>query len=60
VLVTLFIASLAGALVGGAQRVLFKTRKVPFGPYLALGAYVQVLWGPAIVRWYVGTVLGLA
>lgn len=60
VLVTLFIASLVGAGVGGVQRQLFNVRKVPFGPYLALGAYVQILWGAQLLDWYVGSVLGLS
>jgi leader peptidase (prepilin peptidase)/N-methyltransferase len=57
VVFTLFAASVAGALVGVA--VMLKTRqgmeaRVPFGPFLALGALGYVLGGEALVGWYWG------
>ena len=55
VIYTLFASSLAGSLVG----VLFMFRdksgggtKIPFGPFLALGAMTYVFWGPALIHWY--------
>ena len=26
--------------------------RIPFGPYLALGAAVWLFWGPRLVEWY--------
>jgi leader peptidase (prepilin peptidase)/N-methyltransferase len=55
VLVTLFFASLAGALVGlgliAARRGGMKTR-LPFGTFLAAGAVVALFWGPALAEAY--------
>ncbi len=55
VIYTLFASSLAGSLAG----VLFMFRdksgggtKIPFGPFLALGAMTYVFWGPALINWY--------
>jgi leader peptidase (prepilin peptidase)/N-methyltransferase len=55
VLLTTFVGSVSGSVVGvyvvlarGGGR---KT-KVPFGPFLALGALVSLLVGREIVRWY--------
>src|SRR5262245_34733233 len=57
VLVVLFLASLAGAVIGVALSAL-KGRslasRLPFGTFLALGAYAASVWGGAIVSWYVG------
>ncbi len=55
--VVLFLASLAGAIVGvalaaGGRRSL-QTR-LPFGTFLALAAYVASLWGEALLEWYLG------
>ena len=56
VLFTLFVGSLAGSLVGFVM-VLTQGRKdlklrVPFGPFLSLGAMVYVFAGPSLIRWY--------
>ena len=34
-----------------------KTRKdhVPFGPFLALGTLITILWGASILHWYTGS-----
>jgi len=53
-----FLAFLLGAVVGvGLIATKIKTRKdvVPFGPFLALGAMLTILWGEPILRWYTGT-----
>ncbi len=44
----LFVAVFAGAFLG----VLFRRRKLPFGPYLALGGVVAYFHGPALVEAY--------
>jgi leader peptidase (prepilin peptidase)/N-methyltransferase len=57
VLVVLFLSSLAGALIGVSLAAL-KGRtlasRLPFGTFLAMGAYAASLWGGAIVEWYAG------
>jgi len=55
VLVAFFVAFLLGSIVGVYMiAVLKKTRKaqVPFGPFLAVGSYVALFAGGAIVRGY--------
>jgi prepilin signal peptidase PulO-like enzyme (type II secretory pathway) len=57
VVVAFFLAFLFGAVVGVTLIVSKrKTRKdaIPFGPYLALGSVVALLYGPALVRTYLG------
>jgi len=54
--VVLLLAFLFGALVGVTFMVLGKlTRKdaLPFAPYLALAAFIQVFWGEQIWHWYI-------
>lgn len=53
----LFAASIVGAIVGLLQKFVGKeewARPLPFGPYLALGAFVWIFTGPAIWFWYLG------
>jgi leader peptidase (prepilin peptidase)/N-methyltransferase len=59
VLFSLFGGSLVGSLVGLVTLVLGKrvwSAKLPFGPYLALGALVWIFFGDELVRWYIGLV----
>lgn len=52
---TVFLASLFGAFVGiGLILTKGATRKtpIPFGPFLALSAYILCLWGPEVNNWY--------
>ena len=54
-------ASMIGSIVGlGALALGPKARsaKLPFGPYLALGALLWVFAGPAMVGWYLGWLRG--
>ena len=54
-LLTLMVGSVVGAFVGVgllAVKILQKNQYIPFGPYLALGALIAVLWGPEIWQWY--------
>lgn len=54
---TLFAASIVGAIVGLVQKFIVKeewSRPLPFGPYLALGAFTWLFAGPAIWVWYIG------
>ncbi|WP_293169897.1 prepilin peptidase [Oceanithermus sp.] len=54
-LVALAVAVFAGALFG----LLFRRRKLPFGPYLALGGWIALWWGADWVRAYLAY-LGLS
>ena len=56
-LLGLFCGFLAGAVVGVALIVLrHRGRKdhLPFGPFLAFGTLVVLLWGDVVLRWYRG------
>lgn len=55
VLFTIFVASAIGTVVG--MLVMLKTRtsmklKVPFGPFLAIGAIAYIFLGPQLITWY--------
>lgn len=54
---TIFAASIIGSLLG-VTAILAKRRewsaKIPFGPYLALGAAIWLFAGPQILDWYLG------
>jgi leader peptidase (prepilin peptidase)/N-methyltransferase len=53
---TILLAALTGSLVGIALMALGKKGrkdKVPFGPFLSLGALVFILVGDALIAWYV-------
>ena len=57
VLFTIFMGSLAGTIFGLPWAFIQKkTMKaaIPFGPFLALGALVFVLWGAQMIDWYFG------
>jgi leader peptidase (prepilin peptidase)/N-methyltransferase len=61
ILFTVMSASMIGAVIG-VLAILLRRRewsaKIPFGPYLALGALIWLFAGPQIVHWYLSTVLG--
>jgi len=60
-LVAFMAASVSGGLVGAALLVLRrKGRKdaIPFGPFLALGGTLALLWGDSLWRWYAGLLTG--
>ena len=55
VLLTIFLASLTGAVVGlglMAFKGMGRKTPIPFGPFLALGAIMAIFWGTAILEWY--------
>jgi leader peptidase (prepilin peptidase)/N-methyltransferase len=61
VIVFLFIAFFAGAVVGVAVLAARRSEAdhtIPFGPFIALGAFLTMTWGSAIVRWYLTTLGG--
>jgi leader peptidase (prepilin peptidase)/N-methyltransferase len=55
VILTTFLGSLIGSIVG-ISLIILKGKewgsRIPFGPYLAVGALVNILSGQEIVRWY--------
>ena len=57
VLVALMVGIVAGGLVGVlllATRLAGRKDVVPYGPFLAVGAMVSLVWGERIVEWYQG------
>lgn len=54
-----FVALLAGALVGlgmmAREGAAARKRAIPFGPFLAFGGIVGLLYGGELVDWYLGT-----
>lgn len=61
VLFTVLISSMAGAVVGVTTIALGRrewSAKIPFGPYLALGAMLWLFYGPTWVEWYWQFALG--
>jgi leader peptidase (prepilin peptidase)/N-methyltransferase len=61
VIYTLFASSLVGSLAGAL--LMFRDKsgrgtRIPFGPFLALGAMTYVFWGPALIQWYLHTLKG--
>ncbi|CAM3701447.1 prepilin peptidase [Deinococcus frigens] len=57
-LVALIVAVFAGALIGVVQLARKQENRVKFGPFLAFGALVALIWGAGIVAGYRG-MLGL-
>jgi len=60
VLFSVFAGSLAGSLVGLFTLLIGRrvwSAKLPFGPYLALGAVVWMFFGGALVRWYLNVLI---
>jgi leader peptidase (prepilin peptidase)/N-methyltransferase len=55
VILTTFTGSLLGSIIG-VTLIRLKGRewgsKIAFGPYLAVGALISMLWGEEILRWY--------
>jgi leader peptidase (prepilin peptidase) / N-methyltransferase len=55
--ICIFFASLSGAVVGitliGLKKVEWQSR-IPFGPYIVLGALISYFWGARILEWYLG------
>jgi leader peptidase (prepilin peptidase)/N-methyltransferase len=58
VLFTILCSSFIGSVVGVTLMLISSNADskyaVPFGPFLSLGAVIYVLWGEALINWYVG------
>ena len=57
VLLAIFLAALGGA-AGGLLLRRSRFQELPFGPWLALGAWVSFLWGRRLIAAYLAWVLG--
>lgn len=61
VLFTIWIASVAGALLGGSfillSRKNWRAFEIPFGTFLGVAALFVVIWGKQILDWYLGYAL---
>ncbi|AWN24417.1 prepilin peptidase [Deinococcus irradiatisoli] len=53
-LVAVAVAVVAGAVLGIVQRLVIGENRLKFGPYLAIGAVVALLWGESIMAAYRG------
>ncbi len=51
VLYAFFFAAMVGTVVGLPMRLLASQREIPFGPWLAVGAILALLWGPELHAW---------
>jgi leader peptidase (prepilin peptidase) / N-methyltransferase len=55
---TLLLGSIVGSIIGIVAMLVIRDvgwqAKIPFGPYLALGAVVHLIWGPEIFLWFSG------
>lgn len=59
VILTLLLSFVVGAVAGISLMMLkIKGKKdmIPFGPFLALGAFISMVWGPIIIKWYTAMV----
>jgi leader peptidase (prepilin peptidase)/N-methyltransferase len=56
-LFTIFIGSIAGSFVGIGVKLVTKKEEIPFGPYLALGIFIYMLFGGPLLSWYMGRML---
>jgi len=55
VLVIIIMSAFSGAVIGSLYIFLSKNSKnkqIPFGPYLAAGIWINMLYGEAIINWY--------
>ncbi len=54
----ILLSAVAGSVLGIALILLAgrdRAQPLPFGPYLALGGFVALLWGRTLTEWYLGT-----
>ena len=70
ILLTIMLSSLVGSIIGSIQ--LYAAKKeteksqlatdhyIPFGPYLALGAFISMIWGNQLIEWYIAIVTARA
>ncbi len=58
-ILAIFLAFLLGAVVS-LLLIAFSKKKfgqtIPFGPFLSVGAYIALVWGKALIDWYLGLI----
>jgi len=55
IIISLFLGFFLGALAGIfliLSKIKSKEDMVPFGPFIALGSLITLLWGEKIIAWY--------
>ncbi|SMC25216.1 type 4 prepilin peptidase 1 Aspartic peptidase. MEROPS family A24A [Desulfacinum hydrothermale DSM 13146] len=62
VVFTIFVSSVLGTAVGLGMMVRHREKmasaRIPFGPFLSLGAICYLFWGKAVFQWYLGFLSG--
>lgn len=54
ILFVMVIGSILGIIIHGAMMILLKKKHMlAFGPYLSMGVYIMMIWGGAILDWYI-------
>lgn len=59
-LLILVLSSIAGAVIGITQMALLRHKKsqpIPFGPYLAIGTWIALMYGDRLINWYLNNSL---
>jgi len=51
ILLSFFIAPFFGAIFGIIRKIIYKDEYIPYGPFLALGCLISVLWANEILSW---------
>ena len=46
-----FFAAIVGTIVGLPMRLLASKREIPFGPWLAAGSILALIWAPDLHQW---------
>jgi len=49
---TIFVSALAGSVVGIYTRIRYGEELIPYGPFLAFGAFLYLFIGPQAIDWY--------
>ena len=57
VVLSIFLGALIGTFIFLPLSLMRRKQLVPFGIFLALGAAIAYLWGPALINWYARTYL---
>lgn len=57
-LLALVVAAMVGACAGLIRLLMTGDRYIPFGPFLAIGGYIELLYGRAALDWYLDTLAG--
>jgi leader peptidase (prepilin peptidase)/N-methyltransferase len=63
ILLVFFLAAILGSVIGilfmFLSQKIRKEKIIPFGPFLAVAAFLGILWGEKLIRFYLDTFLGL-